>query len=169
MKIGNRILAALLLLASLLLLIACRDGGGQKEEPVRYGVTFGEVAVDLDAPAAPILVSLGAWISYDESPTCAFEGMDRVYGYGSFELETYTLGGVEYIRAVHLLDDAYATREGIAIGVTRDAVVAVYGTADEESATALTYLGKGMRLVFLLRDGSVTNIQYLKNENGQAK
>ena len=57
-----------------------------------------------------------------------------------------------------------ATPEGIAIGATKDQVVTAYGTPNSESATALSYLdtAKKVTLQFLLRDGKVTNIQYLR-------
>ena len=54
------------------------------------------------------------------------------------------------------------TQKGIAIGSAKDAVVEAYGEPDESSDTSLIYNGDGMKLQFLLRDGTVCDIQYLK-------
>ena len=150
---------AVLMLLSMGTLASC-DGG--ENEKTTYGVTLGTVSVEIDAEAEAILAALGAWKTYDASPTCAFEGEDKVYGYGSFDIQTYTADGKDYIHSIYLLDDAYATRKGISVGSTREAVITAYGDPNEESATALTYNADGMVLSFLLRDGTVTNIQYVK-------
>lgn len=127
-----------------------------------YAFVHKGVQIVIDAEAAPILASLGAYLDYAESPSCAFEGMDKVYTYSGFEIETYCLSGVDYIASVQLTDDSVTTEKGIAVGSTRDAVLAAYGTPTTENAGALIYSAAGMRLQFLLRDGVVTNIQYLK-------
>jgi hypothetical protein len=90
--------------------------------------------------------------------------LDKIYVYSGFRIETYTKGGVDYIRSVELTDDSVATPEGITIGSSKDGVIAAYGEADRATDTALTYENteKGMKLQILLRDGKVTNIQYLK-------
>ena len=120
------------------------------------------IGIAIDAEATPILASLGAYLDYAESPSCAFEGMDKVYTYSGFEIETYCLSGVDYIASVQLTDDSVTTEKGIAVRSTKDAVLAAYGTPTSENAGALIYSAGGMRLQFLLRDGVVTNIQYLK-------
>lgn len=151
-----------LLLSALLALslCACVD---PVREPTAYAAAIEGVRISVDDPAETVLSALGAWTSYDESPSCAFEGMDKIYGYGSFEIQTYTKDGKDYIRAIYLIDDGCRTQRDIAIGDTAEAVKAAYGTPTEESATALKYAASGMTLTFLLRDGVVTNIQYLKD------
>lgn len=153
------LMLSLLMLLSAAWLIAC---DGEQPQKTTYGVTLGSVPIEIDAEAEAILASLGAWKTYDASPTCAFEGEDKVYGYGSFDVQTYTSAGKDYIHSIYLLDDTYATREGISVGSTRDAVIAAYGEPNEQTASSLTYRADGMTLSFLLRDGTVTNIQYVK-------
>lgn len=155
-KILCLLLSALLALS----LCACVDPA---IEPTAYAAAIEGVRIGVDDPAEAVLSALGAWSSYDESPSCAFEGMDKIYGYGSFEIQTYTKDGKDYIRAIYLIDDGCRTQRDIAIGDTAEAVKTAYGTPTEESETALKYAASGMTLTFLLRDGVVTNIQYLKN------
>ena len=151
---------AFLLLISLF--AACQKAEEEKEGESSYVFKNGDVSIAIDAEAAPILESLGAWKDYAESPSCAFEGMDKVYTYAGLEIETYCLSGVDYIACVRLLDDSVKTEKGIAIGSTKDAVKDAYGEPNEASDTSLTYTKDGMKLQFLLRDDVVCDIQYLK-------
>lgn len=160
------LLIASMILAMLLLLTACQGKENEGEETGKdYAFQSGETVIRIDAEAKAILEALGACRSYSESPSCAFEGMDKVYTYNGFEVETYCLGDVDYIASVQLLDDSVKTREGISIGDTAEQVKETYGEATEFSANALIYRAEGVTLQFLLRDGKVTNIQYLKSES----
>ena len=152
---------ALLMLLGICALTSCNGG---QDEKTTYGVTLNGVMIEINAEAEPILSALGAWKDYDASPTCAFEGEDKVYGYGSFEIHTYTLGGKDYVHSVYLLDDSHTTRKGITIGSKSSAVTASYGQPTKTTDGALIYEGDGMTLSFLLRDDRVTNIQYVKAE-----
>ena len=87
-------------------------------------------------------------------------GLDKVYTYAGFEIQTYPIGEKDFVYMIILQDDTVATEKGIRIGATKDAVLTAYGTPNEESANALTYNGKGMYLQFILREGTVTSIQY---------
>ena len=158
MKKNLCFLLALLMLAAF---CSCGEGVSQGKE---YEAIVNGVEINIDAKAEPILESLGAHTSYDQSPTCAFEGFDKVYGYGGFEIETYTLDDVDYIRAVHLLSDEHETKKGISVGDSSEDVEKAYGEPSSKTATAMTYQGGGMKLTFLLRDGKVTHIRYLKIE-----
>ena len=155
----------LILLGALLLtlgaLVAC--DGAEESQKTPYSFAVGSAIVEIDGEAEAILQEIGPWSTYDESPSCAFEGLDKMYGYGPFDVATYPLEDKDYIFAVYLNDDTCATREGIRVGDTRDAVLQAYGTPDEESDTYLRYAASGMTLSFLLKNGTVTNIQYVKN------
>ena len=153
-------LLALLLLLSLSL-GACAE---EPETPNTYTFKAGALEIAVDAEAETILSSLGEPKSYDESPSCAYEDLDKVYTYAGFEIKTYTLKKVEYIASIRILDDSCQTQKGIAIGSAKDAVTKAYGAPTSETDSALFYEAEGMKLQFLLRDGLVSDIQYLKNE-----
>ena len=158
----KRLFWMLLALAALLTLVSCETPEDPKNAVFSAFIVNG-TTISIDAEAAPILASLGKEQAYSESPSCAFEGMDKIYVYAGFRVQTYTQGGKDFIRAVELTDDSVATAEKIAIGATRDAVIGAYGEASSATDTALTYEGEGgVKLQFLLRDGAVTNIQYQK-------
>jgi hypothetical protein len=74
-----------------------------------------------------------------------------------------TAGGVDYVYSVVLTDDTYTTPVGIAIGSASSLVLEKYGTPDEKTDTSITYSTARESLRFLIKDGSVTSVQYLKN------
>ena len=105
-------IALILILVLLCLLCAC-DGGENTKKT--YAVTLNDVKIEIDAEANSILHAVGSWLTYDESPSCAFDGLDRIYNYGAFEIQTYPIEGQEFIANVYLNDDTVATEE-IVIG-----------------------------------------------------
>lgn len=145
-------------------LFACGPVAEEKEEG--YAFVHQGTKIAIDGEAAEVLSALGEWIDYAESASCAFEGLDKVYTYSSFEIQTYPMSGKDYIYMVNLLDDTVSTEEGIRIGSTRAQVLSAYGEADKQSDTLLSYTGEGMYLEFLFRgagDG-VTDIRYCRVE-----
>ena len=159
----KKLLIYVLLAAMILTFVACKENDDPKaDEKDAYVFIGGGVSIAVDAEVAPILASLGEWQTYDESPSCAFEGLDKIYTYGGFEIRTYPQGGKDFVHSVILYDDTVAIEKDIRIGSTADAVKTAYGTPDEETTDALIYRAKGMLLQFLLEGGQVTSIQYCK-------
>ena len=158
----KKILISILLAAMVFCLVACQENNNLQNQEKSYTFVSGTTKIAIDADAAPILAALGAWRDYAESASCAFEGLDKVYTYAGFELQTYPMGEKDFVYMIILQDDTVATEQGIRIGDTKDAVLAAYGTPDKQTDTALTYNGTGMYLQFILRDGAVTSIQYGK-------
>ncbi len=171
----KRFLCLLVALLAMLSFSACQkqdktdpsdtsDNGDPAEKTYTFVIESLEIAVD--APADELLAALGAPKDYSESPSCAFSGLDKVYIYSGFRVQTYPLNGKDYIHSIAITDDSVATRKGISIGATREQVLAAYPSPDEQSETSLIYHSKSrnMSLQFILRDQAVTNIQYLKSE-----
>lgn len=151
-----------LLAAMILSFVACKKDDTKPEEAEKvYTFTSGTTKIAMNADVAPILAALGEWRDYDESTSCAFEGLDKIYVYPGFEIYTYPMNGKDFVSSVRLYDDTVATEEGIRVGVTKDAVIATYGTPTQTFDTNLTYEVKGMYLQFSLEDGVVTSIEYV--------
>jgi len=163
----KQILCIFLTLAALLCVCACDT---EKTVDAAFSpFTYQGTKVALDTEAAPIISALGEYVAFAETNSCYGDGKDKVYQYQSFKLTTYSQKGVDYVLAVELLndtDEAAITPEGVRVGDDASLVIAKYGDAKEQSDTSLIYEDKTAktRLQFLLRDGKVTNIQYLKSE-----
>jgi len=161
-KIGLIVLTLVLLLAT----VACTEEEPTPTESLFADMKVGGTVIAIDAEAVPILAALGQEIAYEESPSCAFEGMDKIYAYSGYRVQTYTKDGKDYIRSVELIDDSLATPEGIAIGAAQADVISAYGTPTKQTDTSIQYENTAQKTVlqFILRNGAVTNIQYLKAE-----
>ena len=167
-KTKTRLLCLLLTVAALLVLAACEtDTPDASAKFAPFSV--GGVTVTVGEEAAPILERLGTPVSSAETAGCYGDGKDKVYQYRSYKVFTYSMGGVDYILSVELFDDSdetVKTAEGIGVGDSREAVLARYGEATEADDSKLIYQNgaDGTKLQFLLRNGAVTNIQYLKTD-----
>ena len=161
-----------ILFLMLAILMVCGTVACQKqEETTRFAdLSIRGTVLTLGAEAPAALAALGEYRAVAETGSCYGDGLDRVYEYDSFKVKTYTDRDKEYILSVEIFSDAdasIATPEGVAIGASRESVEALYDAAHETSDAKLVYLraSDNVKLQFLIRDGKVTNIQYLKAEN----
>ncbi len=126
-----------------------------------YAFIHNGVRVDVDAEAAAIVEALGEPVSYYEAPSCVFEGIDRMYTYSGFELDTYPTNGKDYVSAVIFRDGSVATPEGLMIGDSAEKIRQTYGEPGLEEKNLLTYTAGNMQLRFILEDGTVAAIEYI--------
>lgn len=125
-----------------------------------YVFRSGDVVMEMDAEAAPVLDKLGEPNSYFEAPSCAFEGVDKMYTYGSFELDTYPTGDKDFISAVIFKDDSITTPEGVGIGDSREKLTEAYGGEGTEELGMTVYRKDNMKLCFIFQDDSIASIEY---------
>lgn len=122
---------------------------------------YKDVEITPHAKMEPIHSALGKEDNYFESDSCAFQGKDKVYTYGSVVIATYPDGDADYVYTIELKDDTVTTAKGIAIGSTKDDVIAKYGEAQEDTGVALLYEKGSSTLSFSYdADGNVTGIVY---------
>ncbi len=124
-----------------------------------YVFVTGGVTVEMDGDMAPVLAALGEPASYFEAASCAFEGLDKIYTYNGFEIDTYPAQDTDLVSAVILKDDSVTTAEGICIGDSLEKLLAAYGEGNQENGM-LVYEKDGMKLCFILQDDSVISIEY---------
>lgn len=126
----------------------------------KYTFDFKGVEVAVNEDMARLTEALGEPADYFESNSCAFQGLDKVYTYGSVVIRTYPEDGKDYVLSVELKDDTVSTKEGVYIGAGREDVEAAYGEPTDETAAALRYVDGDCALAFILTDGRVTGITY---------
>lgn len=132
----------------------------EDEQYKGYAFAYQNVVVEIDAEAAPIIEKLGEANSYFEAPSCAFEGIDKMYGYHSFEVDTYPLKDKDYISAIIFKDDTITTAEGVGIGDTIDKVTEIYGNDGSNEDGMLVFEKDKVKLCFIVQDNSVASIEY---------
>ncbi len=125
-----------------------------------YAFIYNDIVIEMDVEAAPIIEELGEPNTYFEAASCAFEGIDKMYTYNSFEIDTYPLDDVDYISSVIFKDDSVATAEGIEIGDSIDKVTEAYGNEGTNESGMLVYEKDKVKLCFIIQDNAVASIEY---------
>jgi len=135
-------------------------GCGETEVPEEnLSVTYQKVPICIGAEAGPILEKLGQPKSCTEEPSCAFDGMDKTYYYGSFYLSTCPIDGRDYIYNLWFVDDTVATEEGIRIGSTFAQVEDLWGPEAFDGNSFVRTKGQS-RLVIRMEAGMVRSVLY---------
>lgn len=159
----KRFLVLILTLCMAFCAVSCgKTAGALFDQPV----TVNGVKIALDDEAKDVLSEMGERLDYDETPTCNYEGMDKIYVYNGFKLETYTLKNIEYIRKIQMMDDSHTTPEGLRVGDSEATVTELYGDPTKKLDAGYRYDNQKdkQRLEIFVRDGKVTSILYSKIE-----
>lgn len=135
-------------------------GGGEAEASSTYVFTYNGTTATVDEAADKVISGFGDGYKYFESPSCAFQGLDKVYTYNSFLVRTYPKDDVDYVLSIELRDDSISTPEGVFIGSSEDDVRAAYGDPTEETSGGLEYTQGNCTLAFVINDGKVSAISY---------
>lgn len=125
-----------------------------------YVFVYNDVVIEIDSAADSVLEQLGEPNSYFEAPSCAFDGIDKIYTYNSFELDTYPIEGEDFISSVLFKDDSITTMEGIGIGDSLEKLIETYGENLIEENGMVVYCKAGMKLCFILEDDFISSIEY---------
>ena len=173
----NKLLTLCLVTAMTLSLVACgnsndtkviesnntpQTSGSEQAASTQAGYVFNYDGMDIpvDADVAPIIDKLGEPSNYFESPSCAADGIGKLYTYSDFEIQTYPDGDVDKVLYVMLRTDNVATAEGIDLSSSREDIVGAYGQATEEDSSSMKYQKGDMILVFIFDGDSLISIEY---------
>ncbi|MDD4680124.1 MAG: hypothetical protein PHP79_04430 [Clostridia bacterium] len=152
-----------ILLASILLAAGCGPGGQAQGDTQKESFVFeyNGVEINLHADAATIIEELGEPMDYFEAESCAFQGLDKTYFYGGFELTTYPKDSdTDCVSVIYFNDDSVSTREGIYIGSPEADVVEAYGDDYTGGGGSYTYTQDEGSIMFVIEDGAVASITY---------
>ena len=131
--------------------------------PTLSGYVFSHNNVDftVDMEASAVITALGEPTSYYEVPSCAFEGMEKIYDYTSFEITTYEVEDVDYIANIYLKDDLVETPEGISLYMTSADLTAAYGDDYKAAEGQYIYTKDDTKLIVIVNsDLEIISIQY---------
>lgn len=120
----------------------------------------GAIDVSIDMPMETVLASLGEADSYFEAKSCAFDGLDKMYTYGHFEIDTYPSEAGDMVSAVYLTDDLTGTPEGLYIGSSLEDMESIYGTDYEVNGNEYIYKAGDMSLKIQVIHSKVSYITY---------
>ncbi len=137
------------------------DSSLEVVEPKGYLFNYKEMDIEVNVLATDVIDNLGEPKSYFESASCAFQGLDKIYSYSGFNINTYEVDGVDHILSIDLLDDSVSTKEGIEIGSSKDKVISAYGECSNGADNSYEYIKDGMKLHIIFENDIVTAIEYL--------
>ena len=135
------------------------SGSAASSSSEGFSFTSGSTKIEMNADASAIVEELGDPDDYFESESCAFEGLDKVYTYPGFHLNTYPVDDKDYVLSVDFMDDTVETDEGISIGSTKDEVTEAYGEPAEETSSSLVYEKGDTEMTIGLDGDSVSSLE----------
>ncbi len=130
-----------------------------------YVLEYQGLTIGVDQDASEYIDALGEASEYFESPSCAGEGIGKLYTYDDIQIQTYPEGDQDLVLYVLLLNDNVSTKEGADLSMTRDEVIAIYGEPTSEDSDSLSYESAGMTLNFLFDGDSMISIEYDSAKN----
>lgn len=138
-------------------------------DPAHNGYVFvadteeGEFTIFISQDMADVLAALGEPESYFEAPSCAYDGMDKIYTYPGFEITARPEGEKDLVNSIFLTDDSVTTPEGLYIGASAEDVQSIYGagSSEENSSASTMFTLEDVTLSIILEDGKVVSIEYL--------
>lgn len=125
-----------------------------------YLFSYNGTKISVDSDMKPVFEALGEPQSYFESPSCAAEGIGKIYTYADFQIETYPDGEKDLILCITLKTDNVSTAEKIDLSMDKEKIIEVYGSDYDETDIAMIYKKDGMKLSFIFEGDSLTSIQY---------
>ena len=140
--------------------IEAGEHGDTTEPPLSFSFEARNVAIVMGAPASPAIDALGEPLSYFEAPSCAFDGIDKIYYFPGFELYTYPVDGEDFILSVNLTDDNVTTKEGVYLGMSRENMLDAYGSDYILNHEQYIYTRGDSTLSFLIDNGEIAVIIY---------
>jgi hypothetical protein len=134
-------------------------GGAESESAFIFMTNQTEIAPG--GNFAPVLTALGEPTDIFEAPSCAFDGVDRIYYYPGFVINTFPDQGADCVLSVYFTDDSVETQEGIYLGASYDDLISVYGEGlINEAGDMLRFVRGETSLTFLLDGDTVRDISY---------
>ena len=162
LKIAKSIVASVLAVGIMGSMVACGDStanNSQTTAVTSYSFQTNGLTINIDDEANGILSTLGNNYTYYEAKSCAFDGKDKVYDYGGYQLQFYQKNNKDVLYSVTFMDDTVKTPEGIKIGDAKSKVLSAYSTA-KENGNVITVDGGNMELKFTIANDLVTGVIY---------
>jgi len=136
----------------------------EEDEPEpTFAFKYGDVLIEMDQDINYVLEKLGEPMGIFEAESCAFDGIDRIFGYPGMQIHTYPKGDSDFIHTISFRDDSdlmFTTEGSIRLNSDIQKVIDAYGD-DYEFDTGLYRYRRGKTtLEFLTEDDKVTGITY---------
>lgn len=136
------------------------NSGNENKNEASYVFIYDGMELSVNEEIESVIDKLGEPVSYYEAASCAFEGLDKIYTYSSFQLDTYPQNGKDMLASIYFKDDLVQTKEGISLYMTKDDMIKAYGEATTVNGNEYIYEKGNGRLRFILKDDEIISIEY---------
>lgn len=109
------------------------------------------ITVNQDASTLP------AASSVDSSPSCYYEGDDKIFHYGDMDVYTYPVGDTDYVLEITINSSGASTAKGLTVGMSLDDAKSMYGEGTDGGSTYTWYDGATYMYV-TLSGSTITSI-----------
>ncbi len=130
------------------------------------GFVYNGITISLNDKMPDVIALIGEPGKHYETNNCAYQGVEGVYTYQSFEINTFNKGDGERILSITFLNDLVSTKDGVSIGNLKEVVEAKYGAPDSTTDTSYFYVTDDATLIFIFDGNKIISIQY-KTTAGQ--
>ena len=128
--------------------------------PEGFTFTTQGVTIHMDQNMAEVLEQLGEPLGVFEAPSCAFDGIDRIFSFPGVQIHTYPDGDLDFVHTISIRDDSVTTMNGIFLGSSWEDVLAAYGDVYQQEFGMFTFTMGRTTLSFFIEDEMVVGITY---------
>jgi len=125
-----------------------------------FSFTMGSSVIHMDMEINQVIGLLGEPNAVFEQPSCAFDGIDRVFSFPGVQFHTYPEGDLDFVHTINIRDDSLTTVNGIFLGSSLGDVVSAYGNNYTHEFGMFTFTRGLTSLSFLIEDDMVVGILY---------
>ena len=131
----------------------------QIEETLFY-LELREGNIFLDSEIETAIEILGDPVNIHETPSCAFDGFDRIFTFDDFYIHTYPVDDKNFIQIIRFRTDNRTTIEGFRLGDNFDKVTDTLGDDYVRDFNLITFTIEDTSLVFSLQDNIIMDMMY---------
>jgi len=107
-----------------------------------------------------VFVLLGEPDGMRQTPSCAFDGYDKIFGYGAINIHTYPQGDEDFVQVISIRDDSVTTVNGIRLGDSLEDVITAYGSDFTQDFNIYIFEKNDTTLSFFIEGDMVVEITY---------
>jgi len=133
-------------------------GSEESTQAAGFALVYNGVTIQMDDDIEYLLTKLDEPVGIFEAPSCAFDGIDRIFGFQGIQIHTYPDGDLDRVHTVSFLNDGITTISGITLGDSWSDVVAIYGNNYTQDTGMFTYTIDRTTLSFFVEDDMVFGI-----------
>ena len=142
--------------------------GFAEKENLGFTLEYSGFLIYMDQNMNDVLTALGEPLGIFEAPSCAFDGIDRIFSYPGIQIHTYPVGDEDFVHTISIRDDSvliksdnyFSSTSHFHLGSSWDTVRSIFGSDYHQDFDMFTFTRGNTTLAFLVEEDIVTAITY---------